>query len=1320
MPLSTDILDFTLRLGTDTAMLNGQSGGLDEKVLAFAERFQPEKKEAPSRMMPAWEQEESWRKYEQEATMAQATKELGESILPSVKAYAIETGADIVSPIARLFGKGEYADRMNRFAEAVEQVQRQKEKGGIVPDILQSGLRGAGRSLTTMYAAGMVGGPYAAIGTAAGQETNRAITTGRDAGLKGGDLAGYAVTQGVIEGLPATVMQRLGLGGVESAVAGKKSIVAVGLKEGLKKLGITVGQELPEELVTEIGHNVAAAVAEVDSDALSPESLRQTVAETTVQTLIAAGIGSAPDLVRSVKAGREVAIANEIIAAADANETPSRKQWKQWKLPAKKDGTIPPSKVRQEAVQAIAADLRAREQARLEAEAGPAPEQAPETPVAEPTAAVQEDLAPGPVETPVAPEAAQEAPGVPVEEVEANEKVIALNKVETDKIRQYIHRPELTEEEVQHRDIVMDEVATSRGDERAMEIAQEALKTGKMLTTHESAALLLKEGKLLNELDAAWEEQAKAAAAENQEAFDKATARIEGAWTVGAEGIHKTPGIIDHLDMITTAARYSRRETARALGFGRLRMNREDFSIVKILNRMQAAKGPKGGELTQTERKLAARLAKEHAELVKVREQLEEAERIADEARDKALAEKVLNAYKPRKEIGRKIREKADKEIADIKDQIRQIGLRVNDITGVTAEGTYLIGRLGIAYIKKGTGSLVEVIENLRQDLPDLNLSDHDVYQALISRNPKAKAQARSHAQKQVAKFQSLARMHVEIDQMAQGVAEKTQKRQPVDPEIKALGKKLTKLRMEYYKTEMDEAKVVRAIERLNILQDQLVNGRTKLKRAPREIPPELADIQDQIRQVSMEIRADEELAKLNEQLRTGEYLPPRRQVRKLVNRQLERKQIEIAKKRQEILQAIEDTAPWTTGKVLKEFVFSAKSVKATADVSFTMRQCFVQVVNHPIKAMQAFGPSLQAFFSEHSAFEINNIILNSQNAVLYEQSGLVIMDAGSLDARQRSEIFRARFVERMKIFGKQNPFGWLMSASSRHATAFSNLMRASAFDQFIANHPYTTQEEMRAFADYVNVSTGLGHLGRFGAVSDYLQVAFFSPKFAVSRIETPWTIVRYWKVPRVRNQIAKDMAKTASTGMMVLFLAYLAGADVEFLDPEDPDWGKIRSGNMRVDIWGGFQQPMRLITKLATGAFIKDFDPLEIIGRFAAFKLSPAVTIPIELVAGETAVGEKTTRLETLGRSVVPLVLEDTAEAWKEEGAVAGVAAGGLAALGVGVSAYKDTETATRKEAQKLWRRGERAKATRLVGNWNRENRENRITMQSVRAPKK
>jgi hypothetical protein len=1330
MPLDLDILEFSSRF---TGRLAQKSPGrLDEDIFAFTESLEVPDEPVRDKLTGA-QQEEMEIAAQEEAQMQQARAKLERSPLPDFYAFGVQAGAPIVSGIARLLGKGAYADTMTRTAARIEQAQREREEGGPIPDILQSGLRGAGASLTQMFGAGMVGGPTAAIGAASAFEANRALTEAEDAGKTGTDRVAYAVGQGVIEGLPAAFMQRIGLGGMESLVG--KRAVTTGVKDALKKFGVQFAAEHGEEQVTEHTHNIMSALSGVDPEALSPESIRQTAYETAVQTTLAMGLG------HTLRAGKPLNITEihaEMEAYAKEGKVPSRRVYNRWNLgPGLPGDSIPQRR-------AFILELGKR-LAIDEAAAREAPE-APVTPVeAEGVLAPEEgQLGLGPpreapglaldpqseaelaLEPQVESDLGLEAPAaVPtLAPQEGDDSIVALNKAESNKILEGLGKSPLEDPGTRGFPEVMAAVSVAKADENILGTAAQIVKNRRGGSDFEHAAMLLKAGKLMNELDQAQVEQAEAAARGDVKAHERITARIEGKLV----GEYKQRGIVSDIEMLARADAYAGTESARALSIRRLALSRESFDVVDIIQKLQASKGPKGGPISPEEERRAAEDSKKIKELQTELEQIKAEIQAEDEAKAKTEAQRVLNAVK-KKSFGKVIKEKAATEREDIKAQIRALGHRVNDITGVSAEGIYLIGRLGVSYIKSGVGTLVELAEQLRSDMPDLNLTDYDVWQALVARNPKLKVRMRTEAEKKVIQLKSMSRMLVEIEDMANGIAaEKPVRVSNVTQEMKALRKRLTKAREMFYESEIDRAKFERAITTVNHLQDLLDTGKKRIKKVPKEVPPELGEVREQARQLRAELRVDEELVNVNRQLKTGEFDMPVQRVKKPINPRLERKQIELARKKKELRQWIADAAPWDTVRAVKEVASLMKAMKATADVSFTMRQNLWQVFAHPVRTSKAFVPSLEALFSEYSSDQIYNSMVNGPNGFLYEKSGLAILDPDSASNRERSEIFRSNVIERSKLPGLKQ-WGWVMKAASRHAVAIGNLVRTSAFDQFIANHPNATSEELAAFADYLNVSTGIGNLGRFSAVGDELQTVFFSPKFAVSRFQTPLALKKHWQQPRVRKEVAKDMVKFVSTSGIVVLLAKLAGFSVELFDPDDPDWFKIRIGDTRWDVFGGILQPARLIAKNAKAIFTggADFTPAESLGRFASYKFAPIVTTLVEFLKGKTAVGEETAerapqilkdvagekiagQVTTLAKIPVPFVYEDIYDAWKEEGAAmaAGAAAGTL--LGVGVGTYKDSESATRRKIKNLKKRGKHSQAAQLRWAYNREHPKRQI----------
>ena len=319
---------------------------------------------------------------------------------------------------------------------------------------------------------------------------------------------------------------------------------------------------------------------------------------------------------------------------------------------------------------------------------------------------------------------------------------------------------------------------------------------------------------------------------------------------------------------------------------------------------------------------------------------------------------------------------------------------------------------------------------------------------------------------------------------------------------------------------------------------------------------------------------------------------------------------------------------------------------------------------------------------------------------------------------------------------------GQIIKGSNRHATTIGNLMRTGQFDRFLATNPSAIIEEMKAYADFLNAATGIGDVKVFGKSVEALNLIFFSPRFVASRVQTPYKLVKYWHIPTVRRAIATDLARFVATGMAVQAIAAMWADDedetvrVNWTDPRDPDWGKIRIGDTRIDMWGGFQQPLRLVARIGIGALDtirmatgdEDVDmkrgfygqgPYELLGRFVSYKFSPAVGLLAELATGETVIGEETTALRSLLRSGTPLIVDEIYEAWRHDGVGKAILTGALAGLGVGVSTYEDSKTKTQARIRTLIKAGEREKATRIARKWNVEHKERKEKV-NLRLPRK
>ncbi|KKL09121.1 hypothetical protein LCGC14_2569030, partial [marine sediment metagenome] len=451
-------------------------------------------------------------------------------------------------------------------------------------------------------------------------------------------------------------------------------------------------------------------------------------------------------------------------------------------------------------------------------------------------------------------------------------------------------------------------------------------------------SMVVKVRDLLSDQEAALEEQGMATEAGNPVGF--------------GEAVVKEGEIAGQIDDLVTASQYSGTEVSGMFSIRKMVLSRSPSDYAAILKRVQAASGLGKGVSVQQKAEIT-RLSKENAVLVKENDRLTEEDQAARDKQEEADAQEIFDANKPKKgkskEHGKRVREKAAVEIEDIKDQIRRLGLRIHGLEGVSIEGTYLIGRLGIAYIKKGAGTLIEVAEKIQTSMPELKLSFIDVMKALNTKNPRAERQKRTKTEGKVSKFLTMARIHIELDSLARGVDPEIIRRVPVNEDIRKLQKELAKARAIYWESDINQAKLERAISKLDELQEQLKNGRKKLVVNPKTVPPELKNIHEKIRETTTAINVKEELAKTNEQLRTGIYEEPVKRVRKPVSPELNRNQIQLKKNKRAIRQLIAASAPWSVWKKLGVPFNEARTLMATGELSFVWRQNGIPLLGHPI-----------------------------------------------------------------------------------------------------------------------------------------------------------------------------------------------------------------------------------------------------------------------------------------------------------------------------------------------------------------------------------
>lgn len=357
------------------------------------------------------------------------------------------------------------------------------------------------------------------------------------------------------------------------------------------------------------------------------------------------------------------------------------------------------------------------------------------------------------------------------------------------------------------------------------------------------------------------------------------------------------------------------------------------------------------------------------------------------------------------------------------------------------------------------------------------------------------------------------------------------------------------------------------------------------------------------------------------------------------------------------------------------------RTIMASVDYSAPLRQGLIPTISHPVTASKAFVEMFKQSISQKRFDRWHYDLQESPEYKVMEESGLYVADPHNPILSAKEEQFMNNLAEKIPVVGK------LIKGSERAYTAYLNKMRVDLFNKAIDafqsdGKTFENSPELyKGMANFINNATGRGGLGKLETSAQMLNTAFFSPRLIAARLNMI-NPVFYSRLPKeVRVKALASMAKFIGVGLSVLALAKLNGLQVEN-DPRSSDFGKIKSGDTRWDIWGGFQQYIRVFTQLLTGERKSTkTGGIEVLGKkygsqnrldllisFFRGKLSPIPAEGANILAGKNLVGQPFSPSVEAQNLFEPLLLQDIQDAWKTKGVQSIFSIGIPSAFGVGV----------------------------------------------------
>jgi hypothetical protein len=380
------------------------------------------------------------------------------------------------------------------------------------------------------------------------------------------------------------------------------------------------------------------------------------------------------------------------------------------------------------------------------------------------------------------------------------------------------------------------------------------------------------------------------------------------------------------------------------------------------------------------------------------------------------------------------------------------------------------------------------------------------------------------------------------------------------------------------------------------------------------------------------------------------------------------------------------------------------RSLMASFDLSAPFRQGLVVATRHPVIFFKNFAPMVKSFGSERVYNAVHDEIQSRASYPMMLEAKLAITKLGHA-VGEREEQFGSDLAEKIPVAGRG------VRASGRAYTAFLDKTRADVFDHLITTAQKQgvnvhNEDFLKDLGRYINAATGRGNLQgeHLQGAAKLLNAVFFSPRLLASRVDLIFSPLTYARTdPFVRKQAIRSMFQLAGAASTLLALASQIPGVKVVTDPRNPDWGKIKKGNTRIDIGGGFQQPLRLFAQVASGTAISSTTGrklnltangfgqptrLDLITRFFEGKESPLASVATDWARNSNQVGQKFTWGSEAVSHLTPLLAQDVYDVYRQEhggtsglGAAAGGAA--LGSLGFGIQSYGPKEPKAKSGSQ-------------------------------------
>jgi hypothetical protein len=260
----------------------------------------------------------------------------------------------------------------------------------------------------------------------------------------------------------------------------------------------------------------------------------------------------------------------------------------------------------------------------------------------------------------------------------------------------------------------------------------------------------------------------------------------------------------------------------------------------------------------------------------------------------------------------------------------------------------------------------------------------------------------------------------------------------------------------------------------------------------------------------------------------------------------------------------------WKKGlNTTADLLNSPKAMKSSVDFSGLGRQALVAAAGHPVMAVRSTREALPAMFSQRKFEALQEKIASDPEFPLALRGRVSFTGIDEIDNME--DAFMSPIANKIP-WVKMSNRGYVGVLNTIRLNLFKTLLQVNRSDGI---DPANNLEALHKNGFWVNIATGRGPMP--AEVRKWANIPLFSPSLISSRLNLLFNPTLYAgrgaAGRAARRDARRSMASLLATGSAILYGIHASGVGEVGLDPRSADFGKIKIGNTRIDMWGGMQQ---------------------------------------------------------------------------------------------------------------------------------------------------